>query len=445
MEEDIKNIELRSQEVQEILGRPPRWLIRWGITVIFVVVAGLFVGSYFFKYPDILTATITVTTENLPAGVTAKISGRIDTLFVTEKQKVTKEQLLGVLENTANTADVLLLDSILNTDNAQKRESTARRGDFSCFSAFDLSCLRALILGDLQPAYAAFLKAYEDYNYFITADYHRKKIAVIEKQIATQHSIIRKSQTQLSLTAQQLAGARQLFTMDSSLFVKKMLSAADFENSRGSYLQNRQSYESAKLNIDNQQMSILQLEQAIFDLEQQRVEQNNSLKLAFSAAQDQLLAQIRQWEQTYLLVAPCNGTATFTKYWQQNQNVNANEVLVTIVPQEQTQIIGKILLPPQGAGKVKKGQTVNVKFDNFPYMEYGMVRVQITGISLVPIEVGQGQKAYMLEVVFPDKLVTNYGKTLDFTQEMQGTAEIVTEDLRLFDKFINPIKAVIKR
>ena len=99
-------------------------------------------------------------------------------------------------------------------------------------------------------------------------------------------------------------------------------------------------------------------------------------------------------------------------------------------------------------GKVfgaKAGQMVNVKFDNFPHMEYGMLRVPIRNISLVPIAVNETGKAYILEVVFPEKLITNYGKELTFSQEMTGTAEIITEDLRLLDKFINPIKAVIKK
>ena len=30
---------------------------------------------------------------------------------------------------------------------------------------------------------------------------------------------------------------------------------------------------------------------------------------------------------------------------------------------------------------------------------------------------------YVLEVEFPENLTTNYGKTLPFSQEMQGTAE----------------------
>jgi len=51
----------------------------------------------------------------------------------------------------------------------------------------------------------------------------------------------------------------------------------------------------------------------------------------------------------------------------------------------------------------------------------------------------------MLEVDFPEKLLTNYGKELVFSQEMTGSAEIITEDLRLLDKFLNPIKAVIRK
>ena len=434
-----KQIELKSPVVQEILGRPPRRIIRWGISIIFIVVAGLIIGSYFFKYPDILTATITVTTENLPVGVMAKTTGRIDTLFVSEKQKVQQGDLLAVMESTASWEDVLLIKNyelrITNYDSLPP---------FS-FSPFSLLLSPNLRLGELQPHHQQFIKAYEDYQYFTTTDYHHKKIAVIEKQIQTQKSILQRSRNQLNLSRQQLATAYQVFTIDSNLYEKKVLSRAEYQNAKNVYLQQLQAFESAKLNIDNQNMGILQLEQTIFDLEQQRSEQFNNLQVALTGAFNQLQTQIKAWEQTYLLVSPIDGIVTLTKYWQRNQNINAGEVLVTIVPNEEARIVGRILLPQQGAGKVKKGQMVNVKFDNFPYMEFGMVRVQIQNISLVPVTVENNQKAYMLEVDFPDKLKTNYGKELTFSQEMTGTAEIITEDLRLLDRFLNPIKAVIKK
>jgi HlyD family secretion protein len=430
-----ENIELRSESVQEILGRPPRWIIRWGITIIFIVVAGLVVGSYFFKYPDILTATITVTTENLPAGITAKTTGRIDTLLVHEKQIVQKGDLLAVIENPARLEDVLHLNYELRITNYDS-------------TSYVLTLLRSyalLRLGELQPAYQQFIKALEDYQYFLQTDYHHKKINVIKKQIYTQNLILSKSKIQLNLSSQQLAAAYQIFTIDSNLYDKKVLSNADFQNAKNNYLQHLQSYENAKLSIDNQNMSILQYEQAIFDLEQQRNEQFNNLQIALTGAQNQLQTQIKTWEQNYLLISPIDGVVTLTKYWQKNQNVNIGEVLVTVVPNEEAKIVGKILLPPRGAGKVKEGQMVNVKFDNFPHMEYGMVRVQIKNISLVPITVENNEKAYMLEVDFPNKLKTNYGKELTFSQEMTGSAETITEDLRLLDRFLNPIKAVIKK
>ena len=424
------NLDLRSEEVQEILGRPPRWIVRVGISIIFVVVAGLFVGSYFLKYPDILPATITVTTENLPAGVMAMTTGKIDTIAVAEKQTVQEGELLAVIRNPAKLEDVMAVKRMLEESDTLVVETHGRA---------------SLQLGEIQSAFTAFDNALTDYRHFVEMDYHNRKIKVIQKQISAQKSLLQKTINQLNISRKQLSAAQKLFEIDSTLYNKSALSLVDYQSARNSFLQQQSSLESSKMSVDNQQMSILQSEQSIFDLEQQRIDEEQQLTSALTTAKEQLAAQIRQWEQTYLLVAPCDGKVTFTKYWQKNQNVNAGEVLVTVVPDGDTQVMGKILLPQQGAGKVKVGQTVNVKLDNFPYLEYGMVKVCIRNISMVPIQVDENTKAYMLEVEFPENLVTTYGKELTFSQEMTGTAEIITEDLRLLDKFINPIKAVIKK
>mgnify|MGYP003556378795 FL=1 len=434
----IEDLHLRSEEVQEILGRPPRWIVRVGISIIFVVVAGLFVGSYFLKYPDILPAPITVTTENLPAGVMAMTTGKIDTIAVAEKQLVKEGELLAVIRNPAKLEDVMVVKRMLE-------ESDTLVVETQNFASPQTVYTPSLQLGDLQSAYTAFDNALTDYRHFVETDYHNRKITVIRKQIAAQKNLLQKTVNQLNISRKQLATAQKLFEIDSMLYSNAALSLVDYQSARNSLLQQLSSLESSKMSVDNQQMSILQSEQSIFDLEQQRIDEEQQLTSALTSAKEQLTAQIRQWEQTYLLVAPCDGKVTFTKYWQKNQNVNAGEVLVTVVPDGDTQVVGKILLPQQGAGKVKVGQTVNVKLDNFPYLEYGMVKVCIRNISMVPVQVDENTKAYMLEVEFPENLVTTYGKELTFSQEMTGTAEIITEDLRLLDKFINPIRAVIKK
>ena len=49
-----------SEPVQEILGSIPSWVTRWGVTIIFGVLAMIIVGCCLIDYPQTLTAPITV-------------------------------------------------------------------------------------------------------------------------------------------------------------------------------------------------------------------------------------------------------------------------------------------------------------------------------------------------------------------------------------------------
>jgi len=54
----LDNIELRSENVQDILTQPPHWMIRWGNSVIFVILLIVLVMSWFIKYPEFIPAPI---------------------------------------------------------------------------------------------------------------------------------------------------------------------------------------------------------------------------------------------------------------------------------------------------------------------------------------------------------------------------------------------------
>lgn len=111
---------------------------------------------------------------------------------------------------------------------------------------------------------------------------------------------------------------------------------------------------------------------------------------------------------------------------------------------EENSYNGKIILPRRGAGKVKAGQKVNLKFEEYPYMEYGFVQVRLSNISMVPYEDSNLGKVYILEVELPDSLITQYKKLIPYQSEMTGIAKIITEDITVFDRFLNPIRAVMR-
>jgi hypothetical protein len=64
MNPEGNNIELRSREVQEILARPPKALIRYGTSVICAILAILIAGSFFFNYPDIISGEASIQNTN---------------------------------------------------------------------------------------------------------------------------------------------------------------------------------------------------------------------------------------------------------------------------------------------------------------------------------------------------------------------------------------------
>ena len=51
-------IELRSEKVRSIIGEIPSRIVRYGITIITVVILGLLVGAYFIPYPETISAKV---------------------------------------------------------------------------------------------------------------------------------------------------------------------------------------------------------------------------------------------------------------------------------------------------------------------------------------------------------------------------------------------------
>jgi len=146
-------------------------------------------------------------------------------------------------------------------------------------------------------------------------------------------------------------------------------------------------------------------------------------------------SEVSNWFLTFLIRTPIGGTVSFNKFYAENQNISEGDRAFTIVPDDLGKVIGKLELPVRGSGKVKDGLDVNVKFDNYPYMEFGLVRGKVKSVSLVPED-----NFYMVEVEFPNGLVTNYNRDLQMQNQLIGEAEVITEDLRLIQRFFNPLK-----
>jgi len=431
------DIELRSEEFQEILGTVPPWILRWGITVLAVVVVVLLIGSAIIKYPDVISAQIVLTGSTPPAAIVAHASGKLKELYVTDNQNVKTGDYLAVIDNPARTEDIRFLKNYLDT-----LPLNPLKGTFENHIAAK-SPLGDLEVGSLQQLYTSFTATLFEYTEYERLLYYPQKKAMTLKRIAQYEKQYGTLLNQQRITEEQLEIAQKQYNRDSILHKKGMLADQEFESTRNSFLQSCASRENMHSNLNNMQIQIGQLKESLLDTEEQGTEKLNSLQTQLQSLVSQLKTSIQDWELSYVLRASIDGKVTFSKYWIENQNVSSGEEVFTIVPDSVYQIIGKAMLPIARSGKVKTGQKVNIRLQNFPENEYGILRGTVQHISLAPAQTG-GTVYYSVEIILNNGLITTYKKELPYLYDMQGQADIITEDLSLLERLVLPIKKILK-
>jgi multidrug resistance efflux pump len=219
-------INLRSEQVQEILTKMPSWMIRWGSVVVFLVILSVVVFSYFIKYPEIISSQIIITTQNPPEKLVAKTSGKIEVILTRDNALVNEKFPLAIIENSANYKDVFLL----------KRKLDSIKIDTKLID-FDFRDLSLLQLGPIQPAYSAFEKDFETYklNNVLEPYVNEKAAQGLEiKQLMERLQFVKQqkanSETELQLKQKELDRYKILLQ-------KKVIAAQEFESKNIEYLQ----------------------------------------------------------------------------------------------------------------------------------------------------------------------------------------------------------------
>lgn len=421
------NLEGHSEEVEEIMSFIPNRVIRWGLTVIFVVFTTLLIGSYFFKSPEIIRAPMILTKKNPPVSLISKSTGKIDRLFAADGQTIPEKGNIALINNPTDFADYLklkkeLADCFLITD-----------WDKQVF-AYNLS--DQLTLGELQQSYGPFLKSRNNFKHYLTQNYLPQKIGLIDKQIVKQEEYYQTLVRQREIQRNDLVLSQKSFTRDSSLFQKRTTSEAEFDKSRQLFLSKKSAYVGFEAILRETESSILQMQSTRVELQMQHERELSEFRLALDESKQNLENAIHQWEERFLVASPVEGKLTYTSIWSVNQEVKTGELIATIIPIKESAIIAKAVIPPSGFGKVEVGQRVNLKLNGFPYMEFGMLKGNIKAISLVP-----DAKGYVAEIELSGGMTSSYRENLKFIQQMDGTAEIITKEMRLITRLINPLRA----
>lgn len=413
-----------SEPVAEIMGHPPSGLVRTGTVVVFILFILFILFTWLIKYPDVIPSPVEITTTNPPVTLVSKITGHIQQLYVENSESVEAGQLLGIMETSASISEIESLRRMLDT---MITASTSVLPDFA-------------ELGELQVYYATYRKNLRNLNSYDQNDFYGSRIGALRQEISAMTDYIDKLRGKEMLYSDNHAIEEKRYRRDAELYAGKFISESQFEEASRMLLRNNIELQQVKLDLSAKRIELAQKNQLLQDYIITRSEEREKLFSSLEESFLNLKAQTNIWVNTYFLISPVPGTATFTKFWSINQSVTKDDPVVSIIPSDPGDFIGRVNLRMERSGKVQENQLVNIKLSGYPYLEYGMVRGVVKSKSLVP----EGD-TYIIEISLPGGLRTLYGTSVEFTQNMQGTAEIITEDIRLLQKIVNPLKHMIAK
>jgi len=410
----------RSEELNEILGKMPNWVIRYGSVVVFFIFIVLVVSTFVIQYPDTLSGNITITCETPPANLVARTGGRI-TLLTKDGKPVKEGDFIAVIENTTSEKEVEVLRGNLPAYELIAEDPIALISE-------KINLPNSVNLGEIQPSYNSFKNASEEYILFLQLKLNQSKIVAYKKQIDVlykQRALLTKKET---ISNRELQLSHNQLKNDSVLFIKKAISKLDLDKTESNYIKSVNANHQIQEDILRNAEALHKLNALIDELFLSSKDEKSKLEMKLKTAFKDLKTNYKLWEQKYVITAPTDGTVSLYEYWNNNQVVSQGDEVAHIVTNADN-IFGKLYITGAKFGKVKKGQRVRIILDNYPAPEFGAIIGKVESISAVNKE-----NVYAINVTLPEGLVTNYKFKIDFTHEMKGSGEVVTEELSLIER-----------
>lgn len=425
-----ENMEIRSEEVQEILGNPPHWIVRYGTGMAVGVLALFLWLSFFIKYPDTISGEIQISFTEPPRHLLAAQSGYIDKVLANNGDEVEEGQTLIVFRGgTANYNHVLHLQDLIRNlpDDADSTLLTTFNPD------------EGLELGELQENFFNFLEKKSEFARRSEQYTTQGDVVSLEEQRRTlQRRVGYYRNTQESIE-QRLEEKRTDKEYKEGLVRDNRLPFSEVQKVEDDIKRLETELQKVEELISDKRIEISMLNTQIARAErgvsENRVTASDALKESFI----QLRIRVDEWVRNHVIQSPLDGVVQITgDNISRDQFIVTEEEVMVVVPMRNRQLLGRMELEFSGSGTVKEDQEVIVRLKSYPFPEYGAVIGQVAWKSRVP----DRQNKIPVQVIFPNGLVTTTGRNIDPGEELSGDAQIITNEKRFIDRIVDGTRNV---
>lgn len=436
----------RGLAVQELISNKPGFLIRWGITIFLFILIAIIAATWFIQYPDVVTAKAKLTSLNAPKAIVTRSDGQLVKLTAKEGDMVHKDEVIGFMESTANPETVLDLSAklyslqhllIIEPGSMMPFSFLLKGlpGQDSPFSTRGEGQGLRGALGELQQPYQTFNQSLIVFRSYLFSGFYLRKKAMLEKDMITLSRLNANLYEQKKLQEEDLLLSQQTFNANEQLKNDSVISQFDYRNESSKLINKKISLPQIAASIISNEAQQNEKRKEIMELENQIAQQKN----IFIQSLNTLISETEQWKKKYLLIAPVEGKIAFTGFIQEHQQVQTNQIVCFVNP-ENSHYYAEIYIPQFNLGKVRTGQQVLLKFPSYPYQEYGSLKGKIEFISTIPTDSG-----FLAKVELNNSFTTNYKKPIQYREGLLAQGEIITENMRLLERFYYNIVKQIRK
>jgi HlyD family secretion protein len=426
---DKKIDQIRSDEVQEILGYIPNWTLRWGIGAIFVLILILLSISWIVKYPDYVNGQIIIKTTHPPIKQLANTNGQIIQLKIKDGTTVKKGEIIAEIKSLTSSKSIIWLNQKLEEVSAYLVKEKNKRTNFSPPNS--------LILGDFQTEYSSLLLSISDLEIERNNGNNQKKIQTLQKQIEHISKLTEINKRKIKWVTLECKNTKVSYENEKRMFKDGLISQTDFFTQEQRFIQGKLRLENFKEVFVNQQISKSSYQTQLDDFIFSNKEKQRKLEEKIQQIVKNISNNISKWKYMNNIEASESGTLTYLMPLHVNEFVSQDNALFAIIPKDKS-FKGTMSVSTYGLGKININQQVYVKLDKYPFSQFGLLAGKVEKIYTIPTENRKtGEVENLIRISFDQTSSTTYHKNIKLNPENRGTAQIVTSDRRIIERIFS--------
>ncbi|UCS92396.1 HlyD family efflux transporter periplasmic adaptor subunit [Echinicola marina] len=429
MNEDL-DIE-KSEDYNDVVSNFSDWSTKYGMLIFGLIITAIVLMSWFIQYPDLVEGEIIITTKDPITKLVGKKTGYISQLHVKDNQYVKNNEIILEFEDNVTLRSIKKVKSILNTIKENLGHKSFFRETPSYFENVNLA--------ENQEVLNSLILLLKNYSEFLNDNYYEKKFEVLNNRIKTNNTLIRTYMVNDSISKLQYSLNKKIHLMSEQMYQKKIIPDSEYLGDKVAFLEKEK-----QININKQiilESNIVKnnyIDQLI-ELKHEKEKRNRDFVNQISQNLRKLKSIVNSWEYQNIIRSPVDGELNYLVDIHKNQYINSGDELFGIVPKGHN-YMGILNLTSNGYGKLRVGQRVIIKLKSFPAHEFGALEGSITDLSNL-----QKDGIYRVLVEIENSSNTSYNKAIKLKPEMIGSAQVITEDLKLFHRIFGKIIDIFEK